>query len=51
MNDRSNISMLFIEYSLPEEVPAWWLGRLFGRYYTKWCTQQTVDDAVKHFEA
>lgn len=42
---------VFIEYALPERAPARWLGRLFGRYYARWCTQQMVDDAVNHFEA
>ena len=41
---------VFIEYALPERAPARWLGRLFGRYYPRWCTQQMVDDAVEHFE-
>lgn len=47
-----NGSMLrvFIDYALPERGLARWLGRLFGRYYARWCTQQMVDDAVKHFE-
>ena len=40
---------VFIEYSLPEKAPLRWLGLLFGRYYAKWCTQQMVDDAVRHF--
>ena len=40
---------VFIEYALPERTPARWLGRLFGRYYARWCTQQMLDDAVKHF--
>ena len=40
---------VFIDYALPESAPAHWLGRLFGRYYAKWCTQQMVDGAVKHF--
>ena len=42
---------VFIEYALPERAPARWLGRLFGQYYARWCTQQMVDDAVNHFEA
>jgi hypothetical protein len=40
---------VFIDYALPETAPTRWLGHLFGRYYAKWCTQQMVDDAVKHF--
>ena len=41
---------VFIEYALPEGAPARWLGRLFGRYYARWCTRQMVDGAVRHFE-
>ena len=52
LSPQGNGSMLrvFIEYALPERGLARWLGRLFGRYYARWCTQQMVDDAVKHFE-
>ena len=51
LSPQGNGSMLrvFIEYALPERAPAAWLGRLFGRYYAKWCTQRLLDDAVKHF--
>lgn len=42
---------VFIEYALPENAPARWLGRLFGRYYAQWCTRQMVDDAVNHFQS
>ena len=53
LSAQGNGSMLrvFIEYALPERAPARWLGRLFGGYYARWCTQQMVDDAVKHFAA
>ena len=53
LSAQGNGSMLrvFIEYALPERAPARWLGRLFGQYYARWCTQQMVDDAVDHFEA
>jgi hypothetical protein len=40
---------VFIEYALPAEAPARWLGRLFGGYYARWCTGRMVDDAVKYF--
>jgi hypothetical protein len=40
---------VFIDYALPERAPARWLGRLFGRYYARWCTRQMVDDAVTYF--
>lgn len=42
---------VFIDYALPERLPARWLGRLFGAYYARWCTQEMVDDAVKHFSS
>lgn len=51
LSPQGNGSMLrvFIEYALPEKAPDRWLGRLFSRYYARWCTQQIVDDAVIHF--
>lgn len=51
LSPQGNGSMLrvFIDYALPEKAPDRWLGRLFSRYYARWCTQQMVDDAVKHF--
>ena len=48
---KGSMLRVFIEYALPERGLARWLGRLFGRYYARWCTQQMVDDAVKHFES
>lgn len=51
LSPQGNGSLLrvFIEYALPERAPARWLGRVFGRFYARWCTQQMVDDAVMHF--
>ena len=51
LSPQGNKSMLrvFIDYALPESAPAHWLGLLFGRYYARWCTQQMVDGAIKHF--
>jgi hypothetical protein len=51
LSPRGSESMLrvFIDYALPESAAAHWLGRLFGRYYARWCTQQMVDGAVRHF--
>ena len=53
LSAKGNASVLrvFIEYALPERAPTRWLGRLFGQYYARWCTQQMVNDAVNHFEA
>jgi hypothetical protein len=40
---------VFVDYDLPEKPPTRWLGLMFGGFYAKWCTQQMVNDAVKHF--
>ncbi len=40
---------VFIDYALPRSAPARWLGRLFGRFYARWCTERMVNDAVRHF--
>jgi hypothetical protein len=40
---------VFIDYAFPEQGLARWLGRLFGRYYARWCTRRMVADAVRHF--
>jgi hypothetical protein len=40
---------VFIDFALPDEVPARWLARLFDSYYARWCTRRMVDDAVMRF--
>lgn len=47
--ENGSILRVFIDYALPEKAPARWLGRLFSKHYARWCTQQMVNDAVKHF--
>jgi hypothetical protein len=47
--DIDSLFRVFIDYALPEDVPARWLARLFGSYYARWCTRRMVDDAVVHF--
>ena len=37
---------VFIDYALPDAVPARWLGYLLGHYYAKWCTERMVRDAA-----
>ena len=48
---QGNDSLLrvFIDYALPDSVPARWLGHLFGRCYARWCVRQMLDDAASHF--
>ena len=41
---------VFIDYALPDGPISYWLGRLFGNFYARWCTQSMADDAATHFE-
>jgi hypothetical protein len=41
---------VFIDYALPDGQFSRWLGRLFGNFYARWCTQRMADDAAKHFQ-
>jgi hypothetical protein len=51
LTPRENGSLLrvFIDYALPPEWPARWLGHVLGGYYAHWCTQRMVNDAVRQF--
>lgn len=40
---------VFIDYALPDRGIPWLLGRLFGRWYARWCTTQMVADAQTAF--
>ena len=40
---------VFIDYALPEAVPARWLGYAFAPFYDKWCTERMVRDAAAYF--
>jgi uncharacterized membrane protein len=40
---------VFIDYNLPAAPSLRWLGLMFGNFYAKWCVQQMVNDARKHF--
>ena len=39
-----------IGYGLPDGALTYWLGRLFGAMYAKWCVKQMLDGVVTHFE-
>ncbi len=43
----SSLLCVFIEYNLPDSNA--WLGKLFGGFYAKWCVEQMIDGAFKHF--
>jgi hypothetical protein len=40
---------VFIDYELPRLGLASWLGKLFGKTYARWCTEQMVNDAAREF--
>ena len=40
---------VFIDYNLPTGWATHWLGFLFGGLYARWCVQQMITGASKHF--
>ena len=42
---------VFIDYALPDGPVSYWLGRLFGNVYARWCTRRMADEAAKHFRS
>ena len=40
---------VFTDYALPEQGPSRLLGRIFGHWYARWCTQRMVADAQAAF--
>jgi hypothetical protein len=49
-NDGS-LLRVFIDYALPGDVPARWLGYIFGSYYTKWVYSANGERNSKAFRA
>lgn len=41
---------VFIDYALPDGSYSRCLGRLFGHFYARWCTQRMADDGASHFK-
>ncbi len=41
---------VFIDYDVPHRGLNRWLGKLFGKTYARWCTEQMVRDAATHFK-
>lgn len=48
--DRS-LLCVYIDYELPRQGLARWLGRLFGKRYARWCTERMANDAANHFSS
>ena len=40
---------VFIDYRLPPNLPARWMGRLFAPVYARWCVSRMVKDVSRHF--
>ena len=40
---------VFIDYDLPTGWATYWLGRLFGGVYARWCVRQMLTGASAHF--
>jgi hypothetical protein len=40
---------VFIDYDLPRQGLARWLGKLLGKTYAHWCTERMANDAAAHF--
>ena len=47
--NKSSELRVFIDYNLPVAPLLRALGLMFGKFYAKWCVQQMVNDAQKHF--
>ncbi len=41
---------VFIDYSPPNKGVSHLLGRLFGTWYARWCTNRMARDAAEHFQ-
>lgn len=46
--DRS-LLRVFIDYKLPQQGFARWLGKLLGKTYARWCVERMANDAAAHF--
>jgi hypothetical protein len=42
-------AQIFIDYALPDKLPARWFGLLFANAYARWCTGRMAADATTHF--
>ena len=40
---------VFIDYAFPGGIWTYWLGRLFGGMYARWCVKQMLNGVVRHF--
>lgn len=41
---------VFIDYARPDGPISHWIGRRFGNFYARWCSQRLADDAAMHFQ-
>lgn len=50
-SDSRSLLRVFIDYDLPHQGLSRWLGKLFGKTYARWCTEQMANNAAAHFES
>ena len=50
LGTRTSHLHVFIDYAPPEGAISYWVGRLFGNFYARWCTQRMTNDAATHFQ-
>ena len=46
--ENGSLLRVSIDYNLPAKNV--WLGKLFGRYYAKWCVRQMIESAHNYFK-
>ena len=49
LKEDGSLLRVYIDYSLPGDAPARWLGWWFGSFYARWCTQRMVRDTAECF--
>jgi Polyketide cyclase / dehydrase and lipid transport len=48
-DDSGSHVRVFIDYELPKGWATYWLGRLFGSFYAKWCVDQMLVGVARAF--
>lgn len=49
-NASDSLLRVFIDYTLPANLPGRWFGYLSARSYARWCVSRMIEDAARRFE-